>query len=154
MNYRDYDKDKGKKQFFIRYYIEEKNICAESLKTFLVEFCTSSLTQNTQKHFKYAEQLTKLAHREQIVLYIELDDLNDYDNELTDAIINNTRRYSNMLYETIFEMLPTFKQHDVPAKDALDVYVEHRLMMEGRTRQQNEQRDARNKFPPELMRRL
>jgi len=40
------------------------------------------------------------------------------------------------------------------AKDSLDVYIEHRLLMEQRMHQPGEQRDPRNKYPPELMRRL
>lgn len=51
-------------------------------------------------------------------------------------------------------MLPDFKQKSVAPRDALDVYIEHRLMMEGRNNQNGEQRDPRNKYAPELMRRL
>ena len=43
------------------------------------------------------------------------------------------------------------------SKDALDVYIEHRLMMEQRLHRDNNDdltRDPKNKFPPELMRRL
>lgn len=49
------------------------------------------------KCFKYREQLTKLAHREQISLVIELDDLKSFDDELAEAVSLNTRRYVNML---------------------------------------------------------
>ena len=42
----------------------------------------------------------------------------------------------------------------VVAKDALDVYIEHRLMMEQRGRDPADTRDARNQYPAELMRRL
>lgn len=39
-------------------------------------------------------------------------------------------------------------------KDALDVYIEHRLLLEGRSREPGQTRDPQNQFPPELMRRL
>lgn len=117
-----------------------------------MEFATQS--ESGTKNFKYANQLTKLAHREQVAMCIELDDINEYDEDLAAAISNNARRYSNMCSDLVFELLPQFKEHDVIAKDALDVYIEHRLMMENRMRPNNEQRDARNKFPQELMRRL
>ncbi|CAH1098449.1 unnamed protein product [Psylliodes chrysocephalus] len=130
---RDYDKDK------------------EQLKTFLLEYCITDNSGN--KNFKYSNQLTKLAHREQVGFWIELDDVNDFDDDLAKAIQLNTRRYSNLVADIVFELLPTFVQKDVVAKDALDVYIEHRLMMENRLRQPNEQHDARNKFPTELMRR-
>lgn len=41
----------------------------------------------------------------------------------------------------------------VVAKDALDVYIEHRMLMESRNHQPGDVRDPRNKYPPELMRR-
>lgn len=115
-----------------------------------MEFCTQD---NNGKNFKYCNQLTKLAHREQIAFSVELDDLHEHDEELAQAILSNTKRYVNMVSDIVYELLPTFKEHDVVAKDALDVYIEHRQMMENRTRQPNEQRDAKNQFPPELMRR-
>lgn len=98
-------------------------------------------------------QLTKIAHREQVPFTVDLNDLHDFDEELTNAVLNNTKRYANMISDIIYELLPTFKEHEVAAKDALDVYIEHRLMMEGRVRHEGEQRDPRNRFPPELMRR-
>lgn len=116
-----------------------------------MEYCVQDSRGN--KHFKYSEQLSKLAHREQIAIYIELDDVNDFDDELANAIVTNTRRYNNLVSDIIYEILPSFVQKDVIAKDALDVYIEHRLMMENRIRQPNDQRDVRNKFPHELMRR-
>lgn len=130
---RDYDKDK------------------DVLKTFFMEFCTQD--DSGTKNFKYANQLTKLAHREQVSLHIELDDVHEFDEELAEAMIQNTKRYLNMCSDLVFEILPQFKQHEVVAKDVLDIYIEHRLMMENRSRQNNEQHDERNKFPPELMRR-
>nr|UPN66600.1 DNA replication licensing factor MCM7 [Colaphellus bowringi] len=130
---RDYDKDK------------------EQLKTFLVEYCTEDATG--RKNFKYSDQLTRLAHREQVAMWIELDDVYEFNEEIARAIEMNTRRYNNLISDIIFEILPTYVHKDIIAKDALDVYIEHRLMMENRIRQPNEHRDARNKFPPELMRR-
>lgn len=107
------------------------------------------------KEFKYANQLTKLAHREQVALYIELDDVYDYNEELALAVVKNTRRYVNMAGDVISELLPTFKEHDVIAKDALDVYIEHRFLMENRLQQQNgASKKEESKFPTELMRRL
>lgn len=122
------------------------------MKTFFMEYCQQDSHGN--KNFKYSSQLTKLAHREQVSLLIELDDVHDFNEELAEAIKNNTRRYTSMAADIIHEVLPTFKEHDIVVKDALDVYIEHRLMMEAKNRQPNETKDAQNKFPPELMRRL
>lgn len=122
------------------------------MKTFFGEFCTQ--TEDGSKDFKYVRQLTSLAHREQSAMYIELDDLNQFDDELTTAVLSNTRRYENLISDLVYEILPNYKQKEVPAKDSLDVYIEHRLLMEQRLRPNGEHRDARNKYPPELMKRL
>ncbi|XP_017759268.1 PREDICTED: DNA replication licensing factor Mcm7 [Eufriesea mexicana] len=125
----------------------------EQLKTFLTE-CVIVNDTTGEKIFKYRKQLTNIAHREQVNLTIDLDDINEFDDELAMLIANNTRRYVNLLLELIQEMLPDFKERPVPPKDALDVYIEHRLLMEGRNRHLGEQRDPRNKYAPELMRRF
>lgn len=52
----------------------------------------------------------------------------------------------------ISELIPNYKEREVIAKDSLDVYIEHRMLMQSRTRNQMDQRDPRNSFPSELMR--
>lgn len=111
MGRRDYDKER------------------DLLKTFLLEFCTQN--SDGVKNFKYSNQLTLLAHREQIALQVELDDLHTFDEELTKEVIENTRRYTTLLSDIVFELLPTFVEKDVVAKDALDVYIEHRYAIRG-----------------------
>lgn len=54
----------------------------------------------------------------------------------------------------IQELLPNHKERDVIAKDSLDVYIEHRVLMQNRMRNPMETRDPHNQFPPELMRRF
>lgn len=117
----------------------------------MTEFCKTD--NDGKKIFVYSSQLTKIAHREQVGLFIELDDVMDFKESLAEAIIANTRRYINLFSDVVFELLPSFKEKEVVAKDSLDVYIEHRLLMESRTRQPHDQRDPRNKYPPELMRR-
>ncbi|XP_063701865.1 DNA replication licensing factor Mcm7 [Culicoides brevitarsis] len=124
----------------------------ENIKTFLVEYCVTD--DDDKKVFKYAAQLNKLAHREQVAITIELDDVAEQDEELAANIMKNTRRYCSIFSDVIFELLPTYKEREVIAKDALDVYIEHRLLMESRNRRVNEDRDARNNFPQELMKRF
>lgn len=117
-----------------------------------MEFCTADEEGN--KIFKYAAQLTRLAHREQVNLTIDLDDLADYNEPLAEAIQQNTRRYVNFFAQVIQELLPNHKERDVIAKDSLDVYIEHRMLMQNRLRNPMETRDPNNQFPPELMRRF
>ncbi|XP_055374090.1 DNA replication licensing factor Mcm7 [Condylostylus longicornis] len=131
-----------------RDYIQDK----EAIKNFLQEFCESD--DDGRKIFKYAAQLARLAHRDQILMTIDLDDVADVNESLSDAIVNNTRRYLSIFSEVIMELIPSYKERDNVAKDALDIYIEHRLLMESRTRNPMEQRDERNRFPPELMKRF
>lgn len=95
-----------------------------------------------------------LAHREQTALTIELDDLNEFNDNLVDAVIQNTRRYTKLFSDVVSELLPSYKERTVIAKDSLDVYIEHRLLMESRLRNLAETRDPKNQFPTELMKRL
>ncbi|EEB14478.1 DNA replication licensing factor mcm7, putative [Pediculus humanus corporis] len=127
----------------------------KTFKSFLTEFM--ELDGNKQKNYKYVQQMTKLAQREQVAMYIELDDIESYNSELCERVLKNTKRYISILYETVQELLPSYKMHDVPAKDSLDVYIEHRLMMDEKTKGQEgvtTSHNPYNKFPPELMRRF
>ncbi|XP_018014775.1 DNA replication licensing factor mcm7-B [Hyalella azteca] len=131
-----------------RNYEEEK----EAIKRFLAEF--HEVDDEGRKKFKYARQLVALAHREQVSLTIDLDDIAEFDAELAEVMLLNTRRYTNLFSEVVYEMLPDYKERETVARDALDVYIEHRLMMEQRTRQPGEARSTSNRYPPELMRRF
>uniref|UniRef100_A0A7N8Y8F5 DNA replication licensing factor MCM7 n=1 Tax=Mastacembelus armatus TaxID=205130 RepID=A0A7N8Y8F5_9TELE len=55
------------------------------------------------------------------------------------------------LHSLIIEL---FCDTQIVAKDSLDVYIEHRLMMEQRGHDPADTRDPRNQYPPELMRRF
>lgn len=46
-------------------------------------------------------------------LYIELDDLDHFDNLLADAVSANCRRYSSMIGDIVQELLPNYKDHEV-----------------------------------------
>ncbi|CAH1643254.1 unnamed protein product [Spodoptera littoralis] len=125
----------------------------ESFKNFFIDFCQTDDEGN--KQFKYSDQLTKVAHREQNAFVVDLDDLHDANEELAEAVRQNTRRYTTMVSDVVYEMLPDFKHREVIAKDALDVYIEHRIMLEARNhRIPGEMRDPRNRYPPELIRRF
>lgn len=68
----------------------------DQLKLFLTEY--SKMDDKTgNKCFLYREQLTRLAHREQVALIIDLDDVKDFDDELAEIISLNARRYVNLL---------------------------------------------------------
>ncbi|CAK8686982.1 DNA replication licensing factor mcm7-like [Clavelina lepadiformis] len=133
-----------------RDYAAEKERC----KNFLSEFCQDD-ESGTGKCFKYGQILTKLAHREQVELSVDLDDLQEYDADLSESIQENTLRYQRLFADVVEELLSDYKEREVSHKDALDIYIEHRLLMEQRNHQDpSEHRDWRNKYPSELMRRF
>lgn len=129
-------------------YVAEKDKC----KRFLQEFYSED--DNGKKVFKYGAQLVALAHREQVALVVELDDIADEDPVLVESICENAKRYTGLFADAVHELLPEYREREVVAKDALDVYIEHRLMMEQRGRDPADTRDPRNQYPAELMRRF
>jgi len=129
---------------------------SQKLKEFLTGFTTQD--DHGNKKFKYAEQLTAVAHREQVSIYIDLDDVAEFDEELAEAIRENTRRYNVLVADVIESLLPDYKEREVAAKDALDVFIQHRHLIEARRQEgqppgQQDQQTRNNTFPPELMRR-
>ena len=109
------------------------------------------------KLFKYGEQLMSIAHREQTSLTIDLDDVEESDPDLVESLINNTVRYTNIFSDAVCEILPDYKEREVENKDVLDVFIEHRLMMERQLHPQQPGQvapDVEKMFPPELLRRF
>ncbi|GIY59847.1 hypothetical protein CDAR_216811, partial [Caerostris darwini] len=52
---------------------------------------------------------TKLAHRLQVMLSIDLHDITEMFEELCDAVIHNARRYTTLSAEIVQERLPNYK---------------------------------------------
>ncbi|CAI9727333.1 DNA replication licensing factor mcm7-like [Octopus vulgaris] len=128
----------------------------EKIKNFLRDFVSAD--DKNGKRFTYAEQLKLLAHREQVSLVIDVDDVAESDPDLADGIVDNTRRYIALFGDAVHELLPEYKEREVVSKDVLDIYIEHRLLMEQRNQRADggpsATRDPRNKYPPELIRRF
>uniref|UniRef100_A0A673N8B4 DNA replication licensing factor MCM7 n=1 Tax=Sinocyclocheilus rhinocerous TaxID=307959 RepID=A0A673N8B4_9TELE len=129
-------------------YMAEKEKC----KRFLQEFYSED--DSGKKVFKYGSQLVSLAHREQVALVLDLDDVAEEDPELVENVCENSKRYAGLFADAVHELLPEYREQEVVAKDALDVYIEHRLMMETRGRDPADTHDPRNQYPSELMRRF
>lgn len=127
----------------------------EKIKSFLTEFYKDN--ENGSKSFVYVKQLTQVANREQVPLEIELEHLKDHNEDLCEAVISNTKRYTHLFSDAVFELLPQFKNKEFVVKDSLDIYIEHRMSMERLLHPENQTtstRDPFNKYPPELMRRF
>ncbi|CAF3345116.1 unnamed protein product [Rotaria sp. Silwood1] len=136
-------------QNIVRDYQADKN----KIKDFLNEFEID--TADGYKASKYAKQLRSIANRDQTTLVIDIDDIATVDPELADAITENCRRYTQLFSQVIQEMLPEMKDKEIQNKDVLDVYIEHRTLMEQRMHHNAEEtRDPMNHYPEELMRRF
>ena len=55
----------------------------------------------------------KLAHREQVALTIDLDDVQEHDPSLEEAIKENTRRYIHLFSDVVQDMLPDYREKEV-----------------------------------------
>uniref|UniRef100_A0A1I7VQ02 DNA replication licensing factor MCM7 n=1 Tax=Loa loa TaxID=7209 RepID=A0A1I7VQ02_LOALO len=135
----DYDREKEKIQDFLTTFYHEK---ADGVKL-----------------FPYDKQIALLAEREQVGLYINMDDVNEYDPALYIAIQQNARRY-HMLFGDVVDSLIQQKlgERQPPVRDALDAFIFQRVYLD---RKQNEDgcgtdqvQDLRKKYPPQLLRRF
>ncbi|NWI18151.1 MCM7 factor, partial [Crypturellus soui] len=81
-----------------------------------------------------------LAHREQVALVVALDDVAEDEPELAEAASDNARRYGRLFADAVHELLPRYREREVTRKDALDVYIEHRLLLEQRGREAGDPR--------------
>lgn len=104
----------------------------------------------------YAQKLMDVSHREEVQFVVDLDDVFKVDPSLCEAIKENTRRYVQLFSRVIDSQLPNYKLHEVPQKDSLDVFIEHRLLVEQRKRTEEGVSTEQfvSNYPSELMRRF
>ena len=137
-----------------RNYEEDK----AKLKAFLVEFHTTGDGASNNKTFVYARLMTDVAHRERSELTLDMDHLAEYDPDLAEAVRANTRRYAMLLSDAVAELLPDYREREPRVRDALDVFINQRALMEARAQGQQSQAQGQQRqqsqFPSELMRRF
>lgn len=98
------------------------------------------------KECVYTNEIAKIANREKVELTIELDDVSEFDEDLSQAIASNTQRYIGIFSDTVSELIPDFQDNETSLiKDTLDVYIEHRLLAEQRKDNGEVDKDAFNK---------
>ncbi|KAM3715918.1 DNA replication licensing factor mcm7-A [Dirofilaria immitis] len=135
----DYDREKEKIQDFLTTFYHEET--------------------NGVKLFPYDKQITRLAEREQVGLYINMDDVNEYDPALYTAIHQNARRY-HMLFGDVIDSLIQQKlgERQPPVRDALDAFIFQRVYLDKKQNMDSNEtdqiQDLRRKYPPQLLRRF
>ncbi|XP_039926155.1 DNA replication licensing factor mcm7-like isoform X3 [Hirundo rustica] len=122
----------------------------EKAKRFFQEFYRDGT--DGRKEFPYRDQLTALARRKQVALWVALDDVAEDGPELAEAVVDNARHYGRVFSDAVYELLPLYGSAEAAPWDPLDVYLEHRLLLEQRGRTGGTPRTPPNQFPPELLR--
>ena len=66
-----------------------------------------------------------LAHREQVSLFVDLDDVAEEDPELVESVCENAKRYTGLFADAVHELLPEYKERDVCCSLLLCVLCEN-----------------------------
>ena len=116
----------------------------------------------------FAEELTRLANREQRHMLLDLTHLEKFNQELAYYVTKNTSRYQQLFLEALDELLPAYKTKEVEVRDIMDVFTDQRLFISDRnqkvqgpsgptTQQQQADKgyvDINERYPPDLVRRV
>ncbi|KHJ85600.1 hypothetical protein OESDEN_14669, partial [Oesophagostomum dentatum] len=145
----------------------------EKHKALIREFIDTyyGMDENGQKVFYYREDIQRIAEREQVALYVNLDDINRFDESLAALIEGNARsstavrlpklfRFHQIFNEVIDEMVQEILgDRQPPIRDALDAFIFQRVYMDDQSKISEGYlggtiQEARKKYPPQLLRRF
>ncbi|KZP21158.1 MCM-domain-containing protein [Athelia psychrophila] len=143
-------------------YGAEKELISNFLSTFSSKesdmtagFADFNITDDDEaptksKNLKYMQQLQRVANREQQMITIDLEDLNEHertDGELVLRIRANARRYTQLFSEAVDEVMPGATKDITEHDEVIDVILHQR-------HERNEQMDPLQEgFPSHLLRR-
>ncbi|XP_063716057.1 DNA replication licensing factor mcm7-like [Symsagittifera roscoffensis] len=124
-----------------------------TIRDFLTNFYTDDPNVGG-KCFKYLQKLKQVAQRDLVAVHIDLDDVIESDPELGEKIQMNVPRYQSLFESAMDDILVELQGNQIVKKDALDVFIDHRLRHEAKVEAgQAQAKDPRKVFPPELLRR-
>ncbi|XP_039926154.1 DNA replication licensing factor MCM7-like isoform X2 [Hirundo rustica] len=83
----------------------------EKAKRFFQEFYRDGT--DGRKEFPYRDQLTALARRKQVALWVALDDVAEDGPELAEAVVDNARHYGRVFSDAVYELLPLYGSAEV-----------------------------------------
>ncbi|VDO42365.1 unnamed protein product [Haemonchus placei] len=136
----DYDKHKAQVREFVENYY--------------------GLDENGSKVFCYRDDVLRIAEREQVALYVNLDDVFRFDETLSTLIEGNARRFHRIFNEVIDEMVQeALGGRQPPIRDALDAFIFQRVHMDDQLKMAEDfmggsTQEVRKKYPPQLLRRF
>lgn len=108
----------------------------ELIKQFLRDY--THVDEDGEVQQKYKSILTKLANREEVSMFVELADLEQFNHTLAGQVTENTLRYVDLFYEALDSILPTYKTRDPSERDIMDVFIEQRLFISERNQRVNQ----------------
>lgn len=138
----------------------------ELAKQFLREF--TDVNEEGELISKYGPKLTQLADRESTHMFIEISDIEKFNQDLALQILRNTKRYVQIFYDALDHVLPAYKTRELENKDPMDVFIEQRLLIFERNQRAQVNPNAApsqsgitnqggididGKYPPDLVRR-
>ncbi|KAI6205331.1 DNA replication licensing factor MCM7 [Aphelenchoides besseyi] len=133
----------------------------DDAKTRLSNFVRSFYVTSDQgvKVYVYSDQVAAISRRRQIAIYVKMDDIHQFDEELHEVIDSNTLRYQKIISEVIDEYARELLGDDIPpVLDARDAFIFQRLYMDQQEKENQADgrtpNDPRQNYPPELMRRF
>ncbi|EYC29015.1 hypothetical protein Y032_0007g3545 [Ancylostoma ceylanicum] len=135
-------------------YDKHKALIREFIDTYY------GVDESGAKVFYYREDIQRIAEREQVALYVNLDDINRFDESLAVLIEGNARRFHQIFNEVIDEMVQEILgDRQPPIRDALDAFIFQRVYMDDQSKIADGYlggtiQEARKKYPPQLLRRF
>lgn len=135
-------------------YDKYKSLVREFLDTYY------GIDETGAKIFYYREDVQRIAEREQIALYVNLDDVARYDEALGTLIEGNAKRFHHIFNEVVDEMVrEVLGDRQPPIRDALDAFIFQRVRMDDQSRisegyLSGTAEEVRKKYPPQLLRRF
>eukprot|EP00048_Salpingoeca_helianthica_P003470 m.67630 g.67630 ORF g.67630 m.67630 type:complete len:736 (+) comp12719_c0_seq4:22-2229(+) len=100
----------------------------EKIKRFLQEYQAAKDVPGYGTRQKYLEMMQRVSNRLATLFIVDLEDLELFDEDLADAVRNNTKRYEELFAEVIDEikMPPTVELTD---RSVLDITIHHRQQL-------------------------
>ncbi|KRZ26555.1 DNA replication licensing factor mcm7 [Trichinella pseudospiralis] len=132
----------------------------ESEKTKIRDFINNFYVQDNDgrgKIYVYLQKITSLANRQTVAFVVDLNDLLEYDPDLVDSVVNNTRRYTELFSVVVEDLIfKALQGRAPPIKDCYDEFVNYRINFEIQKQRDRGETISNPSaaYPPDLLRRF
>ncbi|OUC39631.1 Ras family protein [Trichinella nativa] len=132
----------------------------ESEKTKIRDFINNFYVQDNDgrgKIYVYLQKITSLANRQTVAFVVDLNDLLEYDPDLVESVVNNTRRYTELFSVVVEDLIfKALQGRAPPIKDCYDEFVNYRINFELQKQRDRGETISNPSaaYPPDLLRRF